>query len=149
MIDRREEILARLRIIIEDVPGVREVARNREDISAARRPAIILHDAAESSSGLNARPRFAPNDMIVLTPQIFILLGERTEVVGSKISEFRDPLIKLIYTDAILKDLVSSQGDIHYTGCGLDTTQGENREARLEVSFEFTYPLKMAELTGA
>lgn len=150
MIDRHEAILARLMEIFVTVPGVKKVARNVEDFSAADRPAIVMHDAAESDAALNNRPAKARNGMMVLSPQIFILLGARALVVGSKISELRMAVLPRILNDDQLQELTGGRagnGDIHYTGCGLDTTAGENREARLEMSFEFTYPLLMSELT--
>lgn len=152
MIDRREAILARLMEIFSEVPGIKTAARNREDVSGGKstRPAIIMHDGAESTSGLNNRPLRSPHDMMVLTPQIFILLGDRSSVVGTDVSQYRSTLIPIIYGDSILRNLIGGgrgAGDIHYTGCGLDTTTGETREARLEVNFEFTYTLDINELT--
>jgi hypothetical protein len=55
-------------------------------------------------------------------------------------------LLPLIWTDGILKNLVGNNGDIKYTGGGLDTSTGETREAVLEVRFEFHYMLDMQEL---
>jgi len=147
--DRREEILARLRMILETVPGIKKAARNLEEISGSDRPAIVMHDAAESDAGLANRLPKSKNDMMVLSPQIYILLGARALVVGSKISELRMAVLPVILKDEQLQELTGGSrgnGDIHYTGCGLDTTSGENREARLELSFEFTYPLLMTEL---
>jgi hypothetical protein len=146
MRDVREQILSRLMTIFEEVPGILTAARNREDVSGKARPAIIMHDAAEDTSDLSNRPRRVTKDEMVLSPQIYILLGDKADVVGSKVSEFRNWLVNLVWTDSILKDLTGGNGDIRYTGCGLDTTTGETREARLEVRFEFTYVLDAAEL---
>lgn len=149
MIDRREEILARIRVILEEVPGVKRAARNREDVSGKDRPALIMHDAVEETADFPGRPRKTfSKDVMKLLPQIYILLGDRSEVVGSKVSELRSALVPLIWQDQQLKDLVGSNGFIRYMGCGLDTTTGETREARLELKFEFEYTLDAAELTG-
>lgn len=150
MIDRREAILAQLMAIFAAVPGILRVGRNMEDVSAAYRPAIVMHDAAESSEQLSGRPRQSPKDLMVLSPQIYLLLGARQSVVGSEVSALRALIIPAIYNDLTLLDLIGARrgnGDIHYTGCGLDTTPGENREARLELSFDFTYVLDIRELT--
>lgn len=146
MRDVRELILSRLDTILEEVPGVVKATRNREFVSGKSRPAIILHDAGEDTSDLSNRPRRATKEEMVLSPQIDILLGDKSDVVGSKVSEIRNWVIYLVWTDSILKDLTGGNGDVHYTGCALDTATGETREARLSIRFEFTYILDAAEL---
>lgn len=152
MLDRREQILARLRVIIEEVPGIRSAGRNRDDVQGRSRPAILMHDAAEDTAALSNRPsgRNTKNtkDLMTLSPQLYVMLGATADLVGGLISDFRRQLIPLVWTDAQLWDLVGGNGDIRYLGCGLDTTTGESREARLEVKFEFTYMLDCKELTG-
>lgn len=152
MIDRREEILSRLLEIISDVPGVVSAVRNREAVSGDKRPAVIMHDAAEESAGLENRPRGNTKDIIVLSPQIYILMGAPATDIGTLINGMRRILIPLILADATLRDLCATPvganrgGDIRYSGCGLDTTTGETREARLELKFEFDYVFDLAEL---
>jgi len=147
MVDRREQILQRLGVIFSEVPGINKIARNAQDITGRSEPAIVMHDASESSSDLSNRPpHFTPKDQMVLSPQIFILLGDRSTIVGTRVSDFRNSLVKLIWTDSQLRDLCGHNGDIRYMGCALNTETGETREARLEVNFEFTYMLDCAEL---
>lgn len=149
-IDRREEILSRLMTIFEEMPGILRVYRNVEDVSAKERPAILMHDASEETSDIGSRPNGAMKDFFKLSPQIYIILGNRATVVGSQISEFRNSLVKRVWSDTILRDLVgigrNRESDIRYHGCGLDTTTGETREARLQAMFEFTYLLDLNEL---
>ena len=150
MRDRREEILARLETIIAEVPGVVKTARNIEDVSGgiASRPAIILHDTVEEPSIESRRPRGATKELMILKPQIFILWGDRASLVATKVNEVRRSLVNLIWTDSILKDIVgsSTDADILYRGCGLDTFSGETREAKMLVNFEFIYLLDAKEL---
>jgi hypothetical protein len=150
-LDRRESILARLDAIFADLPAVVFAGRNREEVSGKRRPAIIMHDAAEEGQHLasNNAARKAQADMVVLSPQIYIMLGAPSALVGTYVNEFRVIVIAAIWTDATLKSLVGQQGDISFIGCGLETTQGETREARMEIKFEFKYPLIIDELLGA
>lgn len=147
MIDRREEILDRLRVIGSEVPGILDSIRNTETISGTARPVVVVHDASEDTSGLAQRnARFFPKDLIQMTPQTFILLGARRLIVGTKVNELRRQFIQLVWTDSQLKALCGTNGDIRYTGCGLDTSEGETREARLQLNFEFTYVLDVREL---
>lgn len=150
-IDRREEILNRLMAIYDGIPGIVKTGRNVEDVSGKDRPAIIMHDAVEEAADMQNRPIGAKKDFMKLNPQIVLILGNRAQIVGSQISEFRKLLIKLIWEDTILRELVgiprNKESDIRYHGCTLETTTGETREARLEVRFEFTYLLDVAELT--
>jgi len=141
MIDRREAILVRLREIIEEVPGIVRAGRNVDDVSGgvSRRPAAILHDGAEENADYEGRPRFAPKDYITMTPSVLILLGARSEVIGTRVNDIRRLMIPLIYKDATLKSLCTAAGDIKFQSGGLDTTQGESREASYELKFEFTY----------
>lgn len=151
MADRREQILARLEAIFGTISGVAKTGRNVEDVTGKSRPAIIMHDASESSTDLSERPpgqngRVVPKDYMILSPQIAILLGDRAEVVGTRVSAMRSALVKAIWTDSQLASFLGNKGDIRYTGCGLETQPGETREARLLVNFEFTYFLDCAEL---
>lgn len=149
-IDRREEILARLEVIFTEIPGIVKVGRNVDDVSGRARPAIIMHDAGEENADIGNRPNGAQKDFLSLSPQIYILLGNRSDIVGSQISQYRNYLVKRVWRDAVLRDLVgigrNKESDILYHGCGLETTAGETREARLEVRFVFTYLLDLAEL---
>lgn len=147
MIDRREQILARIRVIFDSVPGVSSASRNREDVSGGARPALFLNDQDEEEVDLGRRPgRRNTKTMMSLAPQILLLLGARSDVVGTSVSQFRASVISLIWKDDTLWDLVGQNGDIRYTGCVLDTTAGGTREAQLEVKFEFTYVLDANEL---
>lgn len=150
-IDRREQILSRLMTIFDEMPGIVKTGRNVEDVSGRNRPAIIMHDAGEETADIANRPNGAKKNFMKLSPQIYIKLGDRKEIVGSRISEFRNSLVKSIWGDVILRDLVgigrNKESDILYHGCGLDTSTGETREANLEIRFEFTYLLDLNELT--
>lgn len=149
-IDRREQILSRLMTIFDETPGIVKAARNKEDVSGRARPAVIMHDAVEDFVDIGNRPNGAIKTFLNLSPQIYILLGDRSDVVGSRVSEFRNVLVKAIWSDGILRELVgisrNKESDIRYHGCGLDTTTGETREARLEIRFEFTYLLDLHEI---
>ena len=151
MRDRREDILSRLETIFTEVPGVLRSARNIEDVSggAAYRPAIIMHDAAEERVMESRRPRGATKELMSLKPQIFVLWGDRAKLVATKVNEIRRDVIRLIWTDSIIRGIIgtSTDADILYTGCGLDTFSGETREAKMQISFDFIYLLDVNDLS--
>ena len=47
--DKRELLLQRLVAIAQTVPGIRTVARNTDELSEHKRPAIAIFDADESA----------------------------------------------------------------------------------------------------
>jgi hypothetical protein len=148
--DRREEILARLTVIIGEVPGVFKGARNQQQVSGKAQPTIFLHDASEE-------PREEPNvvrasrngykDLVLMSPQIFILMGTPAADIGTAVNAFRIPLVAAVLGDSALWDIVGPNGEIRYAGCGLETAWGESREGRLDVNFHITYVLDLAELS--
>jgi hypothetical protein len=147
--DRREEILARLEDIFPTITGVMKTGRNVEDVSGGinYRPAIIMHDAAEEAVEWSNRPLGTVKELMALKPMILILWGDRTKIVATRVNELRRELIKQIWTDSILREIIGHKPcDIKYTGCGLDTFSGETREARMQLGFDFIYLLDTNEL---
>lgn len=150
--DRRELILDRLETIFRAIPGIVKVARNREDVSGRSRPAIILHDGGEDSADYSQRPIGTPKDFITMSPQVIVLIGSPSDEVGTDINGWRAKVLPLIMQDVTIRQLCGvvygarAGGDLRYMGCGLDTVYGETREARLDLRFEFIYPLDPAEL---
>jgi hypothetical protein len=148
--DRREEILVQLEAIIALVPDVVKTARNIDDVSggAASRPAIILHDGTEEPHIESKRPRGNTKELMVLRPQIYILWGDKSKLVATKVNEIRRELINRIWLNVDLRKLLGSQqdSDLHYVGCALDTFTGESREAKMLINFEFVYVLDATEL---
>lgn len=150
MRDRREEILDRLEFLISQVPGVMKWGRNIEDVSGGinYRPAIILHDGTEEGLEWANKPRGSIAELMSLKPEIIILWGDKAALVATKVNELRRNLIHLIWTDSELRGMLgaSQDCDIHLSGSGLETYQGESREARMLISFEFIYLLAAKEL---
>lgn len=148
MTDRREDILSRIRDILEEVPGIVRAGRNVEDVSggASARPAAILYDGSEDNADYSGRPKFSPKDYVTMTPQIVILLGARSEAVGTRVNDIRRLLIPLVYQDATIKQLCTPAGDITYRSGALDTSTGETREARFEIRFDITYLMDSREM---
>lgn len=149
MADKREQILVRLVEVADGVSGVVFAGRNVGNIDDEDRPAIVIMDADEAaddsdptgvSRGTGARRRVA------LTPEIYILLGDKPENIGTELNAFRAKLIKAVLTDASLQSIVGSNGGIRYEGCATALSRGRSMEGEMGVSFTFSYVLNPAEL---
>lgn len=146
-VDRRERILARLVDIAREIEGVRNAYRNKTDVSAVQRPAIVIFDADEAAAEgePGGRPSASPN-MIELTPEIWLLVGRDSETVGSDLNEFRMAVIKAVLFDSKLGISTGTNGVIRYRGCVTDLGKGRTTEAAMMLSFTFNYPLMVSEL---
>jgi len=150
--DRREDILARIRVILETIPGlavgaggqVRGVGRNRDDVSLTARPIAILRDGNEERVPMEGRgPRRSAQQMMLMHPQIFVNAGALTEELGPLMSGFRLAIVNAICDDPTLIDLVGGErgnGDITYEGLVFDSTAGEKREGLMDLNFTLRYP---------
>jgi hypothetical protein len=149
MIDRREEILARLRLLIADIPGVVRAARNGDELSGRSRPAIFLQDAVEErvDNGMGG-PTNSQAQMMRLSPHINLLMGQPTEELGPAMSEFRRLLVVKILNDATLIEMLGGdrRQTMRFESCAVTTEAGETREGRMELVFTFDYPFKLSEL---
>ena len=148
MPDLREQILARLVEVAATVPGVSHALRNRGGISETARPAILVLDADEAVEDEEIRPgRPAPApQLVVMTPEIFVLVSDRAADIGAELNTFRRRIVRRILTDATLAGLVGPNGAIRYAGCGTALAVGRSMEGEMALSFAFRYVLKPADL---
>lgn len=147
MADIRELVLQRLLAIAEGIDGIVTARRNGKQISEEVRPAILILDADETADVADPsnRPASAPR-RVVMTPEVYLLLGDRPEAVGSEINALRAKWLKAVLTDGTLKGLVGSNGDIRYEACSTALAYGRTMQAEMGVSISFTYVLKPGEL---
>lgn len=155
--DVREQILARIRVIIGGIPGVAAAARNRIEISGTSRPAMVLHDGEEEAFEVESPaipPRGSQLDFFHLQPRIQILAGAPTESVGPLLSGLRLLLIPAILNDATLLTLVGGpagirgQGQMRYLAATVETVSGQTNEATMELTFRFDYVFRLSDLTS-
>lgn len=149
MTDKREQILARLVEVAADVSGVVFAGRNVGNIDDEDRPAIVIMDAdeaADENDPVGASRGTGTKRRIGLSPEIFILLGDKPENIGTELNAIRAALIKAILTDATLQSIVGTNGGIRYEGCATALSRGRSMEGEMGVSFTFTYLLNPAEL---
>ena len=147
MADRREMILTRLLEIAVGVEGIVAAFRNRDEISEKQRPAIIILDADDAADDADpsSRPSRAPR-RVAMTPEIYILLGAKSEDLGTAINTLRARLVKAILMDPSLLTILGSSGDARYEGCATALARGRSMEGEMGVSFSFTYVLRPEEL---
>jgi len=148
--DRRDLILARLFAVLQAVPGVAQVVRNRGTLESDKRPAIQMMDSDEKPEDTpfnKARPAFAPN-RVRLTPEIYITLATlQPDELGPSLNVLRAALIKAVLLDQQLFNLVGGpSGDIRYDGCITDLGKGRDLVGQMAVSITFVYILRPVEL---
>jgi hypothetical protein len=151
MIDRREQILARLRALIGDIAGPVKTVRNGDELSGQSRPAIFLHDGVEErvDTGQGGAPN-SQTQLMRMHPQIALLMGAPTEEIGPAMSEFRRLVLVAVLNDATLVGMVGVGGRkpaMWLESCAVTTESGETREGRMDMVFTFDYPFKISELS--
>lgn len=150
-IDRREEILARLlEIVLEVGPGagVKNVFRNRPEITAGQRPAIVILDSDEEGtlgSFSLGRPVSTPGVMR-MNPEVSLLVGGPSDGLGLSLNQLRLVVIKAVLADTTLADLVTTTGGVQYQGCATDLGQGRTLEGLMILNWEIHYPLRPSEM---
>ena len=147
MADKREQLLSRLLVVAQSIPGIASAFRNKDEISDKARPAIVILDADETADDADPshRPARSPR-RVAMTPEIYLLLGAKPEHVGPEINALRAKFIKAVLTDSELLALVGSNGDIRYEGCATSLARGRNMEGEMGISFSFSYVLRPEEL---
>lgn len=154
MKDRREQVLVRLKTILEAVPGIQVVVRNRGELPADKRPAIVLLDADEVAR-LNvpqSRGRLIAAPCLVdMTPEIFVVMDAReppNDLIGTDMNTMRVTIVHAVYSDQELKTILSANGDIRYAGTVTDMASGRSMEGQMHIRMTFTYPLIPSELAA-
>jgi hypothetical protein len=144
--DKREAILKRLVEIAAGLEGVTSAVRNQDEISERSRPAIAIFDADESAAEhATEHPGRAPN-IVEMSPEVLILLGAKSETVGSALNALRARLIKTVLADPQLIALVGPNGHARYAGCSTHLGHGRSMEGSMSVQFSFAYVLRPEQL---
>jgi hypothetical protein len=150
--DRREQILARLLVVLETVSGVRVAVRNRGELPPNKRPAVILLDADEIAREAPPQQRgrltMAPN-LVDMSPEIYVVMDQRepqNASIGEDMNTLRIAIMKAIMSDDQLAAILGSNGDIQYNGCETDMASGRSLEGQMHIRMTFTYVLRPSEL---
>lgn len=150
MTDKREQILSALFTVLQGVEGIEEDAcvRNRDQLPATKRPAILLLDGDEEGQrAADGRGRIAaaPN-LVILKPEIYFALEDRkpqNEDVGQDSNAMRAKILKAVLSDMSLTGLCHN---VFYAGAVTDLAKNREMQGQMGLAIEFTYYLKPAEL---
>lgn len=148
MSDRREQVLARLLAIAEETGLFTEVVRNKTDVTGKRRPACVILDADEAASESSydrGRPQGTP-DIVLMTPEVYLLAEKRPEDLGPALNVLRAAMIKAVKTDSTLGGILGTSGEVRYQGCQTDLGKGRQMQGEMVISFAFKYTVKHEEL---
>lgn len=147
--DTREDLIARLVVIMGTVPGITSSVRNRNLRSNEQRPAMVLLDGDEtprvSLRGQRGRAAMMAPQIMELRPEVYILLQEgrpNNETVGQQLDAFRIVFLKKVWEDTILSTLLGSNGSIVYNGCQTDLKSGSSMSGEMRLDFVMNYVLK-------
>lgn len=156
MRDRREEILARLLVILGTGSlSLGSTWRNRGNLDALpsdQYPAGVTLDGDEErhSEPYGVIKPDMPFTLFTLLPQIFIV-PEPTKTVtnegiGPLMSGLRIKVIDLFTSDQIIKSILGEDGQIEYLRCSTDMKTGHPMRGGMQFDFAYTYLLDPEEL---
>ena len=150
MADQREAILSRLVTVCGAVQGMQAAARNKLDVPALARPAVIVQDGAETlldapGTGRNAARRLCRMELSPLV--VVIVRGDNGAEAGSLITLYRNRIVAAVLGDTQLNDSVVD-GGIRYEGISVAAPDAEAREYRGEFNLVFTSLFRLSDLAG-
>jgi hypothetical protein len=147
--DQREAILSRLVAVCGAVSGINAVGRNRLDVSAMLRPAVIILDGSESFRDAPEGTRIDVIQRMELSPVIILAVrGDDGAEAGTLMALYRSRIVAAVLNDATLAGIVSTNGGIRYEGCTVTIPDAEAKEHRLEISMVFTYVFRLSDLAA-
>jgi hypothetical protein len=149
--DVREDILARLLVVVASIPNIKSAQRNTSEIPEELLPAALVFDGDEETddaADLSMRPSNRPT-MVRMHPEIII--AQQADEIGSDLTTMRRELIKRVMTDTELNEQIvktgrNGNGAIRYLGCQTDLGLGRSLQGALRAQFMFKYALKIEDL---
>jgi hypothetical protein len=153
MTSRREQILARMAVVIGGISGIETSGRNLDRVADSKLPAAILFDGDEDTfENLNATGS-APN-VAAMTPTIVVSLGDVPENVGTVTNEWLAKVQKAVLFDSEIESLCSGTASgrrrdrrgARYVACTTSLSEGRSSEVNLSVHFSIAYPFNPSEL---
>lgn len=143
--DTREVILARLVAVCGAVEGIQAVARNRLDVTALARPAIVVQDGIEEMRDSPPGARYGELSRMELTPDITVVVRAAADGGGQLLSLYRSRVLAAVLRDAELIAATGKNGGIRYAGCLAAPPDPEGREFRIDLTLVFSYVFRLAE----
>jgi hypothetical protein len=150
MSDVREDILARLLVVVSTIPNLRSAYRNNVDIPEDQLPAAVVLDGDEESDGADDVSMKQPHRPYNVQMMPEIIIAQQADEVGSDLTTLRRELIKRVLTDIELNQIAKTgrlgNGAIRYLGCQTDLGWMRSLHGALRAQFLFKYTLKPDDL---
>ena len=145
--DKREDVLVRLLAICRTIVEVQVVERNKDIASDWNLPAISLWDGDEDAAD-DFDPGHPPRTplLMVMVPDLVVRLGDTPAGVGTELNKMRARILKAILTDAELKTIVGSNGQIRYDSGAPSLARGREILGEMAMVFRIVYALNPSEL---
>jgi hypothetical protein len=146
--DARELILSRLVAVCAAVPGIAECVRNRLDVAALARPAVVILDGSEQLSdapatGLGEQPQI---QRMELSPAMSVhVRGTDTVDGGGLLSLYRSRVLVAVMSDPELLGYCW-QGKIRFVSAVVAVPSAEAQEYRIDLGLVFTYTWRLEDL---
>ncbi|MGW8177702.1 MAG: hypothetical protein ACWGQW_02740 [bacterium] len=146
MTDVREQIMLRLVAICDGISSGMVVYRNRMMIAEDVRPCIVILDGEETTSELDNNKTGISPRRVTMTPEVYLLVDDDAEDVGSVINALRAQVVHAILTDATLTSYTLNSQGASYTGGTFVSENGRRVNGVMELAFALTYLLRVSEL---
>ena len=145
MTDRREAIMVRITELLATL-GAETLARNLDEVSDLKLPAIILYDGDEDAS--DTMRANGGGGVMYAAPQIVITLQDVPESVGTTTNGYRARLISAMCLDEALQELCGTfpTRGIKYMGCTTSLVPGRSSQVSLTAHFNIGYQLTPSQL---
>jgi hypothetical protein len=146
---KREDILARLLVILNTVEDFKLVARNLDEFPEKVRPAAILLDGGEEAVPELQRPwvKGKAYTVVQANPLIVVSVGGRPQDVGTDINELMARIVTAVMTDVELTTIVVSnaQCGVYY----LATDDRLNHSLAMDCDMQMRFGIRYVLLPNA
>lgn len=144
MADRREQILARLFVIIGAVPGIKKALRNEIGLKPEEQPGVVLLDGDEELVVPSVRRpnQFLPQQIMKMRFQLYLQVKDmrpRNHDAGTVLNGFRILLMKALSQDVELRTLIGTNGALEYAGAITDLKAGAAQGGEMQLEFTCNY----------
>lgn len=140
--DLRETILSRLALVCGGISSGVTVFRNRTQVSEDQRPCISVLDGDEECDTSDANRHALSPRRVLMRPEIYILVGEDTDTIGTTLNGLRAAVIRAILEDATLENSSLNDTGIQYEGSSLIVEEGRTTEGAMQLEFSLRYLLR-------
>ena len=142
---KREDILARLLVILNTIEVFKLVARNLDEFPERVRPAVILLDGDEEAVAELARPwvKGKAYSVIQMNPLIVVSMGGRPQDVGTDINELMARIVTAVMSDVELTTIVvaNNQCGVYYLATDYRLNHSLAMDCDMQMRFGIRYTL--------